>query len=54
MTGRFDNDAEVLRQQEFSRLSADTVPTLESLRFLNPRQLRAASPACSNVSAMNC
>ncbi len=41
MTGRFDHDAEVLRQQEFSRLSADTVPTLESLRFLNPRQLRA-------------
>jgi hypothetical protein len=40
MTGRFDHDAEVLHQQEFSRLSADTVPTLESLRFLNPRQLR--------------
>ena len=30
-----------LRQQEFSRLSAATVPTLESLRFLNPRQFRA-------------
>ena len=33
--------AEILRQQEFSRLSADTLPTLESLRFLNPTQLRA-------------
>jgi Restriction endonuclease len=41
MTGRYDHDAEILRQQEFSRLSADTVPTLESLRFLNPTQLRA-------------
>jgi restriction endonuclease Mrr len=41
MTGRFDHDAEFLRQQEFARLSAATVPTLESLRFLNPTQLRA-------------
>jgi hypothetical protein len=41
VTSRYDHAAEVLRQQEFSRLSADTVPTLESLRFLNPTQLRA-------------
>jgi len=41
VTGRYDHAAEVLRQQEFARLSADTVPTLESLRFLNPTQLRA-------------
>ena len=41
MTGRFDHAAEILRQQEFARLSAATVPTLESLRFLNPSQLRA-------------
>jgi hypothetical protein len=41
VTGRFDHAAEILRQQEFTRLSAATVPTLESLRFLNPRQLRA-------------
>ena len=41
MTGRFDHDAEVLRQQEVARLAAATVPTLESLRFLNPTQLRA-------------
>jgi restriction endonuclease Mrr len=40
VTGRFDHDAEVLRQQEFSRLSAGIVPTLDSLRFLNPSQLR--------------
>jgi hypothetical protein len=40
MTGRFAHDAEFLRQQEFARLSAATVPTLESLRFLNPQQLR--------------
>jgi hypothetical protein len=40
VTGRYDRAAEVLRQQEFTRLSAATVPTLESLRFLNPRQLR--------------
>lgn len=36
-----DHTAEALRQQEFPRLSAATVPTLESLRFLNPRELRA-------------
>ena len=41
MTGRFDHDAEVLRQQEFARLAAATVPTLATLRFLNPTQLRA-------------
>ena len=41
MSGRFDHDAEFLRQQEFERLAAATVPTLESLRFLNPTQLRA-------------
>jgi hypothetical protein len=41
VTGRFDHDAEILRQQEFARLAAGTMPTLESLRFLNPRQLRA-------------
>ena len=41
MTGRFAHDAEFLRQQEFERLAAATVPTLESLRFLNPTQLRA-------------
>jgi hypothetical protein len=40
MTRRFDHDAEVLRQQEFARLAAATVPTLGSLRFLNPQQLR--------------
>ena len=40
MTGRYDHDAEFLRQQEFARLAAATVPTLESLRFLNPQQLR--------------
>jgi hypothetical protein len=39
MTGPFDHAAEVLRQQEFTRLAAGIVPTLESLRFLNPRQL---------------
>jgi len=38
VTGRFDHAAEVLRQQEFTRLSADTVLTLESLRFFNPTQ----------------
>jgi hypothetical protein len=37
----FDGAAEELRQQEFSRLSAATVPTLESLRLLNSRQFRA-------------
>ncbi len=42
MTGRFDHAAEILRQQEFARLTAGTVPTLDSLRFLNPRQLRAS------------
>jgi hypothetical protein len=41
MSGRFDHDAEFLRQEEFERLAAATVPTLESLRFLNPTQLRA-------------
>jgi hypothetical protein len=41
VTGRHDHAAEVLHQQEFSRLSDATVPTLESLRFLNPQQLRA-------------
>lgn len=41
MTGRFDHAAEILRQQQFSRLSAATVPTLEGLRALNARQLRA-------------
>jgi hypothetical protein len=41
MTGRFDHDAEILHQQEFARLADATVPSLESLRFLNPRQLRA-------------
>ena len=41
MTGRFDHDAEVLRQQEFARLASATVPTLATLRFLNPTQLRA-------------
>jgi hypothetical protein len=41
MTGRFDHAAEELRRQEFARLSADTIPTLESLRFLNSRELRA-------------
>jgi len=41
MTGRFAHDAEFLRQQEFERMAAATVPTLESLRFLNPTQLRA-------------
>ncbi len=42
MTGGFDHAAEILRQQEFARLAAGTVPTLDSLRFLNPRQLRAS------------
>jgi hypothetical protein len=41
MTGRFDHDAEILRQREFARLAAATVPTLATLRFLNPTQLRA-------------
>jgi hypothetical protein len=38
----FTAAAAELRQQEIARLSAATVPTLESLRFLNPRQLRAS------------
>ncbi len=41
MTGRSDHAAEVLRQQEFSRLAAGIVPTLDGLRALNARQLRA-------------
>lgn len=41
MTGRFDQAADVLRQQEFARLSAEIIPTIESLRALNPTQLRA-------------
>jgi Restriction endonuclease len=41
MTGRFDHAAEILHQQEFARLADATVPSLESLHFLNPRQLRA-------------
>ena len=53
VTGRFDHDAEILRQQEFSRLAAGIVPTLESLRFLIRVSYGRASPACLNASAMN-
>src|ERR1700733_2611562 len=41
MTGRFDHDAEVLRQQEFARLASATVPTLATLRSFQPTPPRA-------------
>ena len=43
MTGRYDHAAEVLRQQDFAGLSAETMLTLESLRFLDG-ELRARVP----------
>jgi hypothetical protein len=41
VTGRFDAAAEDLRLQETTRLAAGIVPTLATLRFHNPSQLRA-------------
>jgi hypothetical protein len=37
----FASAAQELREQEFSRLAAAIVPTLEGLRLLNARELRA-------------
>ena len=41
MIGRFDQAADELREQENARLAAGILPSVESLRFLNPRQIRA-------------
>jgi hypothetical protein len=41
MTGRFDHDVETFRQLEFGRRSVAMPPTLDGLRALNARQLRA-------------
>ena len=38
----FARAADELREQEFSRLSSAVVPTVESLRLLGGKQLRAA------------
>jgi hypothetical protein len=41
VTGRFDRAAEQLRQLEFTRLATATMPTIDGLRALTSRQLRA-------------